>query len=182
MKKIFLFIPFLFTIINCAQSNTRNEATERQQEFLYVNLPDKNNWKITNEGYENNKRIILAEQFKDSIEQPAAYLAITSAMGITTTDLEKEMKEYFKTAKDKSGNATLTVIEKNTKAVAPYILFFVENMYNEERKRKESIICMYLQGKQSFHTCSVSMAEIAFTNEQIAQKASMLKTCRTVYK
>lgn len=183
MKKIILISALLITTVNCAQINKASKASSAREELLIVKLPEKHNWKITNEGYDDNKFILLLEEFTDATEkESSAYLAITSTLDRTNVDLQKEMKHFFKTTKVKSVQAKLTVIEHDKKVVEPYIIFLVETMYNNERKQKESFVCMYKQGKKSFHTCTISMEESAFTKEEIVEKVRLLKTCQIVFK
>ncbi|KMQ59479.1 hypothetical protein ACM46_20535 [Chryseobacterium angstadtii] len=151
---------------------------EKKSEHVFVKIPDIENWKITEEVYENNQLITLVAHMK----KPSEYLSLASNPDLKNVDLIQAMNEVYKTAKSKSKDAVLSFIEKDVKAKEPWIMYSIQNAINEKCNCKVSQVWYLTQGENSFHSCFISIKNDLFTNEKKEEFIKIFKTAKVIYK
>lgn len=147
-----------------------------KKEQFFVNIPDKENWKITDQSYKNNQHIILIANTKTS-----EYLNLTSHIEVKSTDLTKAMNDSYKITKGKSQDTKLSLIGKDLKAKEPWIMYVIQNIINEECNCKESQVWYLVQGENCLHTCFIATGKEPFTNEKKEEFIKVLKTAKIIY-
>lgn len=194
MKSVIL----LFTLLSCffafGQTSKKPAAQDdekymqicrfkkKQEERIFVKLPDTEKWKITYENYKNNQYVVLVANTFDTLKKPSEYLSLTSMAGMKNVDLTKAMNDSYKRAKDQSKNAELNVIAKDLKAKEPWIIYSIQNAVNEEYKSKVSQVWYLTQGENFFHSCFMSVRDDAFTEEKKKEMINVFKTAKIVYR
>jgi len=166
MKHLILLI---ILISCCTISRQENEA-------IYVNFKDKENWEITENNYKDNQHIILLANNKTS-----EYLSLTSSPGVKNSDLAKTMNNFYNIEKGQSKDAKLTLIQKDVNASDPWIMYSIQDINNEECNCKESQVWLLIQGDNSLHSCVMSVKNDLFTNEKKEEIIKVFKTAKVVY-
>lgn len=164
------YIILIITIISCCTiSGQENEA-------IYVNLKDKENWEITENSYKDNQHVILLANNKTS-----EHLSLTSSPEVKNSDLTKAMNNFYKIEKGRSKDAELTLIQKDLNANEPWIMYSIQNVTNEECNCKQSQVWLLIQGQNSLHSCVMSVKNDLFTNDKKEEIINVLKTAKVVY-
>lgn len=153
---------------------------EEKPEYVLMDLPDKNNWKITYVAHENDQRVILSAYFQDTINEPAEYSGLISSLDKKHVDLTKAMDDAYQLTKAGSPNAQLSFIEKDLNGKTPWIMYLIENVRNEDCDCEESQIWYLTQGEY-FHSCYRSIRKTSFTNKRKEEIKKIFKTSKIVH-
>ena len=164
------YLILLITLISCCT------VSGQENEVIYVNLKDKENWKITENNYKDNQHIILLANSNTS-----EHLSLISHLKKKNNDLVKAMNHFYNIEKGNSKDVKLIVIEKDLKAKDPWIMYSIQNVTNEECSCKESQVWLLIQGDHSLHSCVMSVKNDLFTNEKKEEIINVLKTAKVVY-
>lgn len=164
------YLVLLITLISsCTAFGQENEA-------IYLNLNDKENWKITENNYENNKHIILLVNNKAS-----EHLNLISHLKRKNSDLVKAMNNFYNIEKGKSEDVKLTLIAKDLEAKEPWIMYSIQNVTNKECNCKEAQVWLLIQGGNSLHSCVMSVKNDLFTDDRKEEIIKVFKTAKVVY-
>jgi hypothetical protein len=157
-------IILLITLASCCSTfGQKNES-------VFVNLTDKENWKITDNNYESNQHVILLAN-----DKTYEHLSLTSSLGVKNSDLIKVMNSYYNDRKGRSKDTKLSLIEKDLNAKAPWIMYSIQNVTNEECNCTESQVWLLIQGDNCLHSCVMSIKNDLFTNEKKDEIIKSLK-------
>lgn len=147
-----------------------------KNELVYVNLPDKKNWKIQEQSIKDNQHI-----FSLVNEKTGERLRLASASGVKNSDLKQLMRDANALVKGQSGATQLSFIEQDLNAKEPWILYSVQNVRNEARDHTESQVWLLIQGINYLHTCVISIEDSAFTEQKKQEMIATFKTAKIVY-
>lgn len=185
MKYTILWITFFSCFFTFGQITTANrekgKLNQKKNEFVFVEIPDKENWKITFEGVENNQHIILVVNKQDTIQKPAESLALISNIGLKNIDLIQAMNETYQTAKEQSKAAELSFIENDLNIKEPWIMYLIQNIDNEECNCTVAQVWFLIQGENCLHYCFLSVRNDALTPEKKEEMIKIFKTAKIVY-
>lgn len=149
-------------------------AFGQKTEYIIVNLPDKENWKITENNFKNKERIILVANDKTSER-----ISLISGLDAKKSDLTKAMNNFYNNSKSLSKDAKLSVLGKDLKTKEPWIMYIIENINNKECNCKEAQICIMIQGENCLHRCIVHVTN-ALTKHKKDEIIKILKTAKIV--
>ncbi len=153
----------------CNYKRIKNEA-------IYLDLPDKTNWKIQEESIKDDQKIILLKN-----DKTAEYLSLISQSGVKNSNLTDLMNETFQIEKEQSKDAKFSLIEKDLNAKEPWIMYSIQNKSNEIHNRLETEVWFLIQGDNNLHICTISISDNSFTKMKKEEIINLFKTTKIVY-
>lgn len=164
------YLILLITLISsCTTFGQENEA-------IYLNLNDKENWNITENNYKDNQHIILLAN-----DKTPEHLSLISHLRRKNSDLVNAMNNFYNIEKGKSKDVKLTLIEKDLKAKEPWIMYLIQNVTNKECNCKKAQVWLLIQGGNNLHSCVMSVKNDLFTDERKEEIIKVFKTAKVVY-
>lgn len=150
-----------------------------KKEAVYVDLPDKKNWKIQEQSFsvEDNQYLILLIN-----EKTEERLKLISTLNTKNNDLEQVMYNAYSILKGKSEETKLSLLEKDLNAKEPWLMYSIENMTNETDNRKETQVWLLIQGENCLHSCMISVQNNVLTEKKKEELIRFFKTAKIIYR
>ncbi|WP_234109212.1 MULTISPECIES: tetratricopeptide repeat protein [Chryseobacterium] len=150
-----------------------------KKEAVYVDLPDKKNWKIKEQSFsvEDNQYLILLIN-----EKTEELLKLISTLDTKNNDLEQMMNNIYSNLKGKSEETKISLFEKDLHAKEPWMMYSIENMINETDNRKETQVRLLIQGENCLHSCVISVQNNVLTEKKKEELIRFFKTAKIIYR
>ena len=102
------------------------KVTETQNEFLRLDWPDAEGWKVGNDQDSDDEHLIELLKNNETLDTWTEIGTMISYYGVKNIPVNTAMNMMYEQAKKKCSSAKLTFIEKDEQATHPWIIFKIE--------------------------------------------------------
>lgn len=157
-------------------SDSASMAAMGRPEELLLTWPESDGWKVMNTQEGDGVKVIELTRGGESLDHWSEIGTVTTYRGMAIGTVADEMKQLFTQAKTAAPSAKLTVIERDTAATYPWILFKIET--NE--KEPESQVWRIVNGSHDLFMAFWGVKRAVITPEEERKWAAFLKTATVV--
>jgi hypothetical protein len=185
MKKIILLSFILTASGSFAQNDsikTIRGSEQQSGESLQLNWQENENWTAANT-QENDKASLIEFIHPDeSLDNWTEMGSMTSIKNTKNVPVDVAMNLMYEQAQKKAPSAKLTFIEKDDKALYPWIIFKIEAPKFNADKHPESQVWYIVQGKEALYTNFRAIKKSKITKDYEEKCVAFFKTGKVVNK
>jgi hypothetical protein len=149
-----------FVVTTQAQEKTEN---------LKITWPEEYRWKIATNQEDEKVHLIELIPYHEKIENWSIMGTMMSFKGVKGVPMNKAMNMMFDLASQQAPKAKITELEKDEKAVHPWILFKIESPRFKSDNHPESQLYYIVQGESSLYANFVAIKEKKISKEFISK-------------
>jgi hypothetical protein len=153
---------------------------QEKTENLQINWPEEYKWKIGSNQEDKSVHMMELVPGNETVEKWTIIGTMLSIKGAENVPMDAVMNMTFDQAKIGAPKAKLTVVEKDEKALHPWILFKIEAPNFKDDKNPESQLYYVVQGDQSLYSNFVAIKEKVLTDEFVEKWTKVFKASEIV--
>jgi len=169
MKKQILFLALLvMSAVNITYGQDKIEN-------LKIIWPEEYKWKVGSNQEDKTMHMMELVPGNESVEKWTIIGTMLSIKGVKNVPMDDAMNMTFDQAKPNAPKAKLTLVEKDEKALHPWVLFKIESPNFKNDKNPESQLYYVVQGDQTLYSNFVAIKEKTLSPEFIAKWTKVFK-------
>ena len=150
-------------------------------ENLKITWPPEYQWKIATNQEDQKVHLIELIPYQENLDTWSIMGTMMSFKGVKGVPMSKAMNMMFELAFQQAPKAKITELEKDEKAVHPWVLFKIESPRFKNDKHPESQLYYIVQGESSLYANFVAIKEKKLSTAFISKwrpvfKAGTLET------
>lgn len=151
-----------------------------QSERLKLDWPDEYNFKVGSNQENETQQLIELIPEKETLENWTMMGSMMSIKNVRNVPMDKAMEMMFSQAKQASDHTKLTFIEKDDKALNPWVLFKIETADYKDSPNPESQVYYIVQGRRALYINMIALKKKELPKDFVDTWSGIFKKAEVV--